>query len=426
MEWLIGGLVAAVLATVSAIVWWQWIRPWREVEEAVEAATASITPSAILFSRNSAARRIGLNLEKVAQRQRDLAQRLEEGEFSVRAIFEAVLDGILVVDPQRRIRLCNPSFSRIFELQSVSPASTLLENVRDAAVDRMVIETLQTGEARFNNLSLNKRGGEIQIEVSSVPLRDAGKTMRGAVVLFRDVTRLHNTEQMRRDFVANVSHELRTPLSILSGYIETLLENPKQPPAELMRILGVMEKHSNRLTMLVEDILSLAQIEAPTARLQLTEIYLPDFLGAIVRDWQKRFEEKLLRCFLECSEELPIIRADENRLQEIIYNLLDNAVKYSQPEGLIWARATAEGGQVRIAITDQGIGVSARDLPRIFERFYRADKARSREVGGTGLGLAIVKHIAQLHGGTVEAKSQLENGTTITVMLPAHPEPPIP
>jgi len=263
-----------------------------------------------------------------------------------------------------------------------------------------VTETISTGESRRQILRVTRGTGETaEIEVSAVALQEKSLRVRGAVLLFRDITQLKRVEEVRRDFVANVSHELRTPLSIFRGYLETLLEDPQQPPGELLRIFEVMEKHSNRLNLLVEDVLSLAQLEEPGTRLTFTEIYLPDFLAAILRDWQKRFDAKLLTSLLDAPEDLPVISADEHRLQEVIYNLLDNAVKYSQPEGRIVLRATRDGDHVRLAISDQGIGVPARDLPRIFERFYRADKARSRELGGTGLGLSIVKHIVELHGG---------------------------
>jgi two-component system phosphate regulon sensor histidine kinase PhoR len=223
---------------------------------------------------------------------------------------------------------------------------------------------------------------------------------------------------MRRDFVANVSHELRTPLSIFRGYLETLLDDPQQPPGELLRILEVMERHSDRLNALVEDILSLARLESPGIELSLSAIDLPEFLHGIMRDWEKRLAAKKLKSHLNFPGTLPRLRADETRLQELIYNLLDNAVKYSKPGGTVFLRAESEPDGVRLSVADQGAGISPDDLPRIFERFYRADKSRSSEQSGTGLGLSIVKHIAQLHGGTVEAQSELGTGTTISVMLP--------
>jgi two-component system phosphate regulon sensor histidine kinase PhoR len=223
---------------------------------------------------------------------------------------------------------------------------------------------------------------------------------------------------MRRDFVANVSHELRTPLSIFRGYLETLLDDPHQPPGELLRILEVMERHSNRLNALVEDVLSLARLESPGMELTLSDIDLPELLHSIMRDWEKRLAAKQLKSHLNFPGNLPRLRADETRLQELIYNLFDNAVKYSKPGGTVFLRAEQVANSVRISVADQGIGISPTDLARIFERFYRADKSRSDEQRGTGLGLSIVKHIAQLHGGTVEAESKFGKGTTISVLLP--------
>jgi two-component system phosphate regulon sensor histidine kinase PhoR len=318
--------------------------------------------------------------------------------------------------------MTNPAFGRLFEIDQISEGVPLLEMVRDAAVDRAVTETLTSGEPQRESIRISRRGGDnLEVEVGAVPLRDREDQTRGAVVLFRDITQMRRVEEMRRDFVANVSHELRTPLSIFRGYLETLLENPKQPPAELLRIFEVMEKHSNRLNLLVEDVLSLARLEEPATRLSFTEIYLPDFLAAILHDWQKRFDAKLLRSSIDAPSDLPVLCADENRLQEVISNLLDNAIKYSQPEGTIHVKAERIGDSLRLAITDHGIGIPQRDLPRIFERFYRADKARGREMGGTGLGLSIVKHITELHGGSVEATSELGRGTTISVTLPIRP-----
>jgi two-component system phosphate regulon sensor histidine kinase PhoR len=219
--------------------------------------------------------------------------------------------------------------------------------------------------------------------------------------------------------VANVSHELRTPLSILRGYIETLLDSPKTPSEELTRILRVMERHSNRLELLIEDLLTLGRLESDNPDLQLGNLDLRSFFREIIHDWEKNFTTKHLNMVVDVSSDLSSIRVDRTRLQEALYNLLDNAVKYSREHGEIRLSARQRDGEMELAVSDDGIGIAKEDLPRIFERFYRADKARSPDkVRGTGLGLAIVKHIAQLHGGRVEAESELEKGTTIRVVLP--------
>ena len=194
------------------------------------------------------------------------------------------------------------------------------------------MEAIRVGEPRRESIQMSRGASEgREMEVSAVPLGENSAQMEGAVILFRDVTQLQQMEEMRREFVANVSHELRTPLSIFRGYLETLLDDPQQPPGELLRILEIMERHSDRLNALVEDVLSLARLESPGAELDLSEIDLPEFLQEILRDWEKRLEAKQLKPHLDVPEDLPLLEADENRLQEIIYNLLDNAVKYSQP-----------------------------------------------------------------------------------------------
>src|SRR5205823_12718060 len=218
---------------------------------------------------------------------------------------------------------------------------------------------------------------------------------------------------------AKVSHELRTPLSILRGYIETLLDNPKTSREELSRILGVMERHSKRLDLLAEDLLTLAQLESANPNLQLGNIDLSNLFGEVIRDWEKKLVPKQLSVIVDVPPDLPTVPADRVRLQEALYNLLDNAVKYSPEHGEIRLSARRRDGQLELSVSDNGIGIGKEDLPRIFERFYRADKARSSDnVRGTGLGLAIVKHIAQLHSGRVEAESELGRGTTIRVTVP--------
>jgi two-component system, OmpR family, phosphate regulon sensor histidine kinase PhoR len=226
-------------------------------------------------------------------------------------------------------------------------------------------------------------------------------------------------DQVRRDFVANVSHELRTPLSILRGYIETLLDNPETSREELSRILGVMERHSKRLDLLAEDLLTLAQLESGNPNLQLGNVDLSSFFEEVIRDWEKKLANKQLNLIVDLPPGLPTIRADRARLQEALYNLLDNAVKYSREHGEIRLIARQRDDEIALSVSDDGVGISKEDLPRIFERFYRADKARTRDsIHGTGLGLAIVKHVAQLHGGHVEAESKIQKGTTIRLVLP--------
>jgi two-component system phosphate regulon sensor histidine kinase PhoR len=419
MGWLAFVLALAVLAYGGWRVWRDWISPARELEELVGDLSAARTPRTFLISGSARLRGTAIALEQIALREGALRARVQEGEFGVQAIVGALADGLVVADGERRVRLMNDAFRQMFGLEARRTGDTLLETVRDVAIERLLGESLTTGETHCASLTL-QRGAESQrhLEVVAEPIKNELGKVNGAVILFRDVTELRRTETMRRDFVANVSHELRTPLSILRGYLETLLENPKQPPGELLRIFEVMERHSNRLNLLVDDVLSLARLEGGGLALDLTTIRPAAFLRGIMRDWEKKFAAKNLRAELVVSDNLPPLQADEARLQEVIYNLLDNAVKYSPPNGHVTVRAAPDGDRLVLTVSDNGLGIPARDLPRIFERFYRADKARHRELGGTGLGLSIVKHIAQLHGGSAEAESEIGRGTTVRVLLP--------
>lgn len=419
MGWIAFSVLAVVFFATALVAWRRWIAPWKDVEELSQAVVEKRPPRKFLISANPQSRRTGLALETLTDRQRELEERFREGESSVQAVFGAMLDGLVVVDDQRRVRMMNRESRRMFGLEKAEPGEPLLEVIRHASIDRMVAEAIRARQPRRESIQMSRGPSEgREMEVSAVPLGENSTPMEGAVVLFHDVTQLRQVEEIRRDFVANVSHELRTPLSIFRGYLETLLDDPQQSPAELRRILEVMERHSDRLHALVEDVLSLARLESPATELDLSEISLPEFLREILHDWEKRFEARQLKSQLDLAENLPLLHADESRLQEVIYNLLDNAVKYSPPGGQISLQAALRGDRVRISVADQGIGIREADLPRIFERFYRADKARSRELGGTGLGLSIVKHIAQLHGGTVEAESAPGQGTTISVLIP--------
>jgi two-component system, OmpR family, phosphate regulon sensor histidine kinase PhoR len=419
MVWFALCLLTAAFIVTALLVWRRWIAPWKDVDELSRAIVDKSPPRKFLISSNPQSRSIGLALELLVDRQRELEERFREGEFSVQAVFGAMLDGLVVVDDRRRVRMMNREFRRMFGLEEAEPGEPLLEMIRHASIDRLVIEAIRVREPQRESIQMSRGPSEgREMEISAVPLGENSAQTDGAVVLFHDVTQLRQMEEIRRDFVANISHELRTPLSIFRGYLETLLDDPHQPPGELLRILEVMERHSDRLYALVEDVLSLARLESPAAELDLSEISLAEFLPGILRDWEKRLETKQLKSRLDVPLDLPKLEADESRLQEIIYNLLDNAVKYSQANGVITLRAAVEGDRMRISVSDEGIGIRESDLPRIFERFYRADKARSRELGGTGLGLSIVKHIAQLHGGTAQALSEPGKGTTISVVLP--------
>jgi two-component system phosphate regulon sensor histidine kinase PhoR len=423
MYWLILGVLCALFAVVALVLWQKWAAPWPRIEQLVSQIARGERPSTFLINGGKDPHRVGLALENVFARQQELELQIAGRESGTQTILGAMEDGLLVVDARSRVTLMNRTFQKLFELRDPAVGVPLVEAVRHATLDQLIAETLRTGEAVRGELSLadSRTHSERHVEVSAVPIKNTNAEVTGAVVLFHDITELKQLDQIRRDFVANVSHELRTPLSILRGYIEVLFDEPQTSREELTRILSIMERHSKRLQRLVDDLLSLAQLESSHAELELGVVRMDELFNNLIRDWKEKLAGKNLKVIVDLPSEALTLRADGTRLEEVLHNLLDNAVKFSPENGEIRLRGARCGSNVVLSVADNGIGISKEHLPRIFERFYRADKARSHELGGTGLGLAIVKHIAQLHGGRVEAESEPGRGTTIRVLLPEVP-----
>jgi two-component system phosphate regulon sensor histidine kinase PhoR len=415
VAWFVIVLICAAFSCIAFIAWRKWIAPWRRVEDVITQIGRGERPRTFLMEGSAPAQRIGLQLEKIVGNLEQLQKQIAKRESGMQTIFSAMQDALLVVDSNRQVILTNQTFRNLFDAPEISVATPLLEIVRDPTLDRLLTDAFRGDGPVRCELTLD----DSQIELHAVATKNDAGEITGALVLFHDITELKKMDQVRRDFVANVSHELRTPLSILRGYIETLLDSPETSREELSRILRVMERHSKRLDLLAGDLLTLAQLESANPHLQLGDIDLSSFFRDVIHDLEKKLANKQFHLLVDVSPDLPPIHADPTRLQEALYNLLDNAVKYSRKRGEIRLSARKRDGEIELAVSDDGIGIAKEDLPRIFERFYRADKARSPDkVRGTGLGLAIVKHIAQLHGGRVEAVSELGKGTTIRVLIP--------
>ncbi len=416
MHWWIGA--AAALLFILAVVFFArtWVAPWSELERLLSLIAGGNQPRTFLLGGNRRARRVGLSLEQLLTRQRQLARQVSQAA-EMRAVFAALTDGLLAVDTARRIMIHNPAFEKLYAQRGIAAGTPLLEIIRDIDVVEAIELAFKSGQLQVAEIAAPDR--KTQLQLTAVPIVNENRETNAVVALFHDISRLKQVDEIRRDFVANVSHELRTPLSIFHGNLETLLEANDLDSEETRHIYEVMKRHSDRLNLLVGDLLTLARLESKESRLQLGAIELGPFFKNVTRDWSKRLTPKNLRLDLHVDDSLPPLRADEMRLEEVIHNLLDNAVKFSREGGRISINVAQHDREIALSVSDEGIGIPASDLPRIFERFYQVDRARSPEgLRGTGLGLSIVKHIAQLHGGRVEAESTLGRGTTIRVILP--------
>jgi two-component system phosphate regulon sensor histidine kinase PhoR len=334
-------------------------------------------------------------------------------------------EGVIAVSREERILSLNPAAARWFEIDpEKSRGKTIQEVLRNLAVQRFVAGCLESRVSLEDDITVY-RSGERILNIKSSPLLDVGPEPIGVLVVFTDVTQLRRLENMRRDFVANVSHEIKTPLTAIKGFVETLHQGGVEDPAEAARFLGIIAKHVDRLNTIIEDLLMLSRIEneSEAGEIKREKVHLREVLQNAVQICRPRADEKRIR--VELSGELDTAAAiDPVLLEQAVVNLLDNAIKYSDPDKKVQIQVATSDNEVRIRVQDHGIGIEKKHLPRLFERFYRVDKARSRSLGGTGLGLAIVKHIAQAHGGHITVESRPGEGSLFSIHLPRDPNYP--
>jgi two-component system phosphate regulon sensor histidine kinase PhoR len=357
-------------------------------------------------------------VEQVDARLADAMRRLTEQE----AVLSSMSEGVLAVDHGLRILNLNPGAGRMF---GVPPADargrTLLEVSRHNELLHFATAALEASAPTEGEIVIHDPDPRYLQAHGSV-LRDAQGRSIGAVVVLNDVTALRRLETMRRDFVANVSHELKTPITSIKGFVETLLEGAMRDPKETERFLRIVQRQSERLHAIIEDLLNLSRIErdAEAGDIALEQGALKSVLAAALQSCETQARTRGVRLESECDAGLTAwINAP--LLEQALVNLIDNAVKYSPAGGAVRVEAAGHEGTIAIRVRDEGLGIEARHLPRLFERFYRVDKARSRKLGGTGLGLAIVKHIAQAHRGQVTVESAPGQGSTFTLRLPVQP-----
>lgn len=358
---------------------------------------------------------------ELAALKREQEAALHDHTARLEAMLDGMIEGLVVLDPRGRIVLANRSAEALFGFSRMMVGGTLLEAIRHhevaAIADRVGTESaVLEQEVRIEGPVLRV------LQISAVALRDAAGSAAGAVLVFHDVTRLRELEGLRQDFVANVSHELRTPLSLIKSTSETLLDGAKDDPAVATRFIEIIDKHANRLTLLIDDLLLLARLDSGRIEMKFQSLPLREAAQDSLDDFG--IIARARNVTLENVVPVDLIaRADPERLRQVLSNLIDNAIKYGRPRGVVSIGGRSlDDGRVELAVRDDGPGIPQEAKSRIFERFYRVDKARSREQGGTGLGLAIVKNVMEAHGGEVRVESAPGAGTTFFLTLPAKRE----
>jgi two-component system phosphate regulon sensor histidine kinase PhoR len=350
---------------------------------------------------------------------------LERDRQQLTAVLGGMAEGVIAVDARRRLLFANASADSLFGLGAESVGRLVPELIRSPQVQEAVAATLASSEPYRGEIVMGGRDTALRsppkvLSVHGTPL--PGSPASGAVLVFHDVTELRRLERVRQEFVANVSHELKTPLASIKAYTETLLDWALRDESVNVRFLNQIEEQADRLNQLILDLLSIARLESGQEVYEHGPLPLPPLVESCVEAQRGRAKAKGQELTLDLRplDDDAVVVADEEAVRQILDNLIDNALKYTPQGGSVRVSCRPEGDSLAVEVADTGIGIPRDDLPRVFERFYRVDKARSRELGGTGLGLSIVKHLVQSIGGQITVDSRLGAGSRFTVRLPRH------
>lgn len=393
--------------------------PIREVTSRAAQMAAGNFDQMIQVRSDDEIGQLGAMFNHLAYRLKETLGEISEEKNKVEAILTYMADGIVALDKKGRIILCNPAAAKMLSVkeQDVIGRSPMLL-WPEANWRSPLREVLRINQPVTRQIAI-ERPVHCILRCHFTPLRgEKGKAV-GLVIVFHDITEQEKLESMRKDFVANVSHELRTPLTTVKSYIETLLDGAAEEPSIRERFLTVVSSETDRMVRLVRDLLHLSQMDQRTAALDIQPVDLASLAEETLAKLQGPLERKQLELVRVWSGDLPKAAADRDKIQQVLLNILANAIEFTPPGGRISLGITDEGGILRVGITDTGIGIPREDLPRIFERFYRVDKARSRELGGTGLGLAIAKQIVEAHGGEISIESEFGAGAEVSFTLSA-------
>jgi two-component system phosphate regulon sensor histidine kinase PhoR len=422
-SFLIVTYVATALLAATAVYIWTFVSRYAgslgALAEATDAyARGDLQHRAVVELPDGALTAITRNLNEMAHRLSRRIADLTAERDELETILSNMVEGVILLDARTHIRSLNDAARRLFASPSDRSAEgrSLVEFTRNAEIDEFARSVLRSDSHLERTVAIYDQE-IVYLQLHGSALLDVDGKPDGVVLVVSDVTRLKRLENIRRDFVANVSHELKTPITSILGFVESLRDGAVEEPERAKRFLGIIEDHAHRLNLIIEDLLSLSRIESQEREIEREVIEVGSLVDAVMEACGPLARHKDVSLYRECECSTDAY-VNESLLQQAVTNLVDNAIKYSPTGASVGIELTRSNGELLISVHDDGPGIPKRDLPRIFERFYRVDRARSRALGGTGLGLSIVKHIAQAHGGSVEVESEVGRGSTFTIRLP--------
>ncbi|AQS58327.1 two-component system histidine kinase PnpS [Desulforamulus ferrireducens] len=423
-NWGLVNLLTVLLGSFWATVLLAWlttrrlITPVEQITSAAQEMAGGVLDMEIRVQGEQELDDLAWSINYMARQLRKNLFLITEERNRARAILNSMADGVIALDENGRVILINPVVESIFNIKEEHWIGTeLIKVIRNHELEQLFIRALQDMQPMLNNelqiLTPEPRLFRVQIS----PLKGVKHKKMGVVGLLTDVTERRKLDQMRTEFAANVSHELRTPLTSINGFVETLLDGAMEQPEIARNFLEIIHSEGKRLANLIDDLLKLSRLEDRRNILHKQPVNLADVIQKTVKMFEGLAQDKNIELTIAIPEDLPSVPGDAGLLSQVVVNLVDNALKYTLPGGKVNIAVNPQHDHVTVAVADTGIGIPPENLSRVFERFYRVDKARSREMGGTGLGLSISKHIVEAHGGKIKVTSS-PAGSTFTFTLP--------
>lgn len=414
------GLIALVLAFLSLFFAQRISRPLQEMRLGAEQFAAGELKRRLPIQGAEEIAALASSLNKMAQQLDERFQTVNQQRNELEAVLSSMIEGVFAVDNNEKIIRINRAAAELLETDTAKAVGRPVQEVlRKAELQKFIADSLQATETIEHDLTMIRRNSNVQLQAHGSPLFNAQEKRIGALIVLNDITQLRHLENLRRDFVANVSHELKTPITAIKGWAETLQRGDEGLSKEQQEPIGIIVRQADRLNAIINDLLNLSRIEQSQEQLTIDfhSTTLCPIIEAAIQSCSVEIMQKEIEVVTLCPKDLTL-QANPPLLEQALVNLLNNAIKYSEKKNRVVVEATTCQSELHLKVQDFGCGIPQEHLPRLFERFYRVDAARSREMGGTGLGLAIVKHIVQAHHGRVDVHSVLDEGSSFTMILP--------